>query len=85
MGSFPTGVTVVTVACGDDNIRGVTVNSFSPVSLDPMLALVCLNETSRAFTSTEVAGLGGSAQADALATEQFWTRMITCLNHLTAR
>jgi dienelactone hydrolase len=36
------------------------------------------------FTSTEVAGLGGSAQADALATEQFWTRMITFLNHLTA-
>ncbi len=34
------------------------------------------------FTSTEVAGQGGSAQADALATEQFWTRMITFLNHL---
>ena len=26
--------------------------------------------------------LGGSTQADALATEQFWTRMITFLNHL---
>jgi dienelactone hydrolase len=34
------------------------------------------------FTNTVVAGLGGSAQADALATEQFWTRMITFLNHL---
>ena len=34
------------------------------------------------FTNTEVAELGGSAQADALATEQFWTRMITFLNHL---
>ena len=34
------------------------------------------------FTSTAVAELGGSAQADALATEQFWTRMITFLNHL---
>ena len=34
------------------------------------------------FTNTEVARLGGSAQADALATEQFWTRMITFLNHL---
>jgi dienelactone hydrolase len=34
------------------------------------------------FTSTEVAELGGSAQADALATEQFWTRMITFLSHL---
>jgi dienelactone hydrolase len=34
------------------------------------------------FTSTEVAELGGSAQADALATEQFWTRMITFLSHI---
>jgi dienelactone hydrolase len=36
------------------------------------------------FTATEVAGLGGSAQADALATEQFWTRMITFLDHLAS-
>ena len=34
------------------------------------------------FTNTDVAELGGSAQADALATEQFWTRMITFLHHL---
>ena len=34
------------------------------------------------FTATAVAGLGGSAQADALATEQYWTRMITFHNHL---
>jgi len=47
MGSFPTGVTVVTVACDDGNMHGMTVNSFSSVSLDPMLVLVCLNETSR--------------------------------------
>ena len=32
------------------------------------------------FTNTDVAAMGGSAQADALATEQFWTRMITFLN-----
>jgi flavin reductase (DIM6/NTAB) family NADH-FMN oxidoreductase RutF len=47
MGSFPTGVTVVTVACDDGNLHGMTVNSFSSVSLDPMLVLVCLDETSR--------------------------------------
>jgi dienelactone hydrolase len=34
------------------------------------------------FTNAAVAALGGSAQADALATEQFWTRMIIFLNHL---
>jgi flavin reductase (DIM6/NTAB) family NADH-FMN oxidoreductase RutF len=47
MGSFPTGVTVVTVACDDGDMHGMTVNSFSSVSLDPMLVLVCLAETSR--------------------------------------
>jgi dienelactone hydrolase len=34
------------------------------------------------FTSAEVAELGGSEQANALATEQFWTRMIAFLRHL---
>ncbi len=56
MGSFPTGVTVVTVACDDGNMHGMTVNSFSSVSLDPMLVLVCLNETSRGFGLIERAG-----------------------------
>jgi flavin reductase len=56
MGSFPTGVTVVTVASGDGTIHGLTVNSFSSVSLDPMLVLVCLNETSRAIGLIERAG-----------------------------
>ena len=56
MGSFPTGVTVVTVASGDGTMHGVTVNSFSSVSLDPMLVLVCLNQTSRALSLIERAG-----------------------------
>ena len=46
MGEFPTGVTVVTVACDDGDMHGMTVNSFSSVSLDPMLVLVCLTATS---------------------------------------
>jgi len=56
MGSFPTGVTVVTAACDDGNMHGMTVNSFSSVSLDPMLVLVCLNETSRGLGLIERAG-----------------------------
>jgi len=56
MGSFPTGVTVVTVASDDSNMHGMTVNSFSSVSLDPMLVLVCLNETSRGADLIERAG-----------------------------
>jgi len=56
MGSFPTGVTVVTVAFDDSNMHGITVNSFSSVSLDPMLVLVCLNETSPAVSLIARAG-----------------------------
>jgi flavin reductase (DIM6/NTAB) family NADH-FMN oxidoreductase RutF len=56
MGSFPTGVTVVTVASGDGSLHGMTVNSFSSVSLDPTLVLVCLNETSRSVGLIECAG-----------------------------
>ena len=56
MGSFPTGVTVVTVASEDSNMHGITVNSFSSVSLDPMLVLVCLNEASRGVSLIERAG-----------------------------
>jgi flavin reductase (DIM6/NTAB) family NADH-FMN oxidoreductase RutF len=57
MGSFPTGVTVVTVASADGTMHGVTVNSFSSVSLDPLLVLVCLNVTSRALDLIERAGV----------------------------
>ena len=56
MGSFATGITVVTVACDDGTMHGMTVNSFSSVSLDPMLVLVCLNEASRGAGLIERAG-----------------------------
>ena len=56
MGFFPTGVTIITVACDDGTMHGVTVNSFSSVSLDPMLVLVCINGTSRAVDLIEGAG-----------------------------
>jgi len=56
MGSFPTGVAVVTVASGDGDLHGVTVNSFSSVSLDPMLVSVCLNQAGRGFGLIERAG-----------------------------
>lgn len=46
MSSFPTGVTVVT-ACSDSGApKGLTVSAFSPVSLDPPLVLVCLDNRS---------------------------------------
>ena len=42
LGCFATGVTVVTCLTADGTPTGLTVNSFTSVSLDPPLLLVCL-------------------------------------------
>jgi flavin reductase (DIM6/NTAB) family NADH-FMN oxidoreductase RutF len=46
VGNFATGVAVVTAGKGD-RCYAVTVNSFTSVSLDPTLLLVCLTTISR--------------------------------------
>ncbi len=48
-GMFPTGVTVVTVLDEEGNPRGITANSFTSVSLDPPLVLVCIGNRSFSF------------------------------------
>lgn len=55
LGAFVTGVTVVT-AVSEGKPVGFTANSFTSVSLDPPLVLVCLGKTSSnfpAFAETE--------------------------------
>jgi flavin reductase (DIM6/NTAB) family NADH-FMN oxidoreductase RutF/pimeloyl-ACP methyl ester carboxylesterase len=42
LGCFATGVTVVTAICPDGTPIGLTANSFTSVSLDPPLLLVCI-------------------------------------------
>lgn len=42
LGSFMTGVTVVTARDSEGRPRGLTANSFTSVSLDPPLILVCI-------------------------------------------
>ncbi|MFI9603440.1 flavin reductase family protein [Streptomyces sp. NPDC052043] len=49
LGNFATGVVVLTYQSGD-SYYGVTVNSFTSVSLDPPLVLVSMQRTSRALT-----------------------------------
>jgi flavin reductase (DIM6/NTAB) family NADH-FMN oxidoreductase RutF len=44
LGCFATGVTVVTCLQPDQTPAGLTVNSFTSVSLDPPLLLVCLHK-----------------------------------------
>jgi flavin reductase (DIM6/NTAB) family NADH-FMN oxidoreductase RutF len=43
LGQFTTGVTVVTVEYEPGKIHGMTANSFTSVSLDPLLILVCVD------------------------------------------
>jgi len=47
LGSFPTGVAVVTA--GEGKHVGITVNSFTSVSLDPPLVLWCIDKKSDRF------------------------------------
>src|SRR5213592_4436733 len=45
MSNFATGITVVTTHDSNGQPCGLTVNSFASVSLDPLLVLVCFEET----------------------------------------
>lgn len=49
LGQFATGVTVITALDGAGQPRGITANSFSSVSLEPMLVLWSLGRSASAF------------------------------------
>lgn len=55
-GAFATGVTIVTTRQADGTPRGFTANSFTSVSLDPPLLLVCLAKTAHSCESFMRAG-----------------------------
>ena len=79
-GMFATGVTVITALQSDGVPRGFTANSFTSVSLDPSMLLVCLNRQALSCdvfanaehfsvnilnqNQREIAGLFASQQAD---------------------
>lgn len=46
LGAFATGITIITVD-NEGEIHGMTANSFSSVSLNPPLVLVCVDERAR--------------------------------------
>ena len=50
LGNFPTGVTIIT-CMGQSGPLGITVNSFTSVSLKPPLIMWCLNKQSERFSS----------------------------------
>jgi len=64
-GCFMTGVTVVTTLDAAGAPRGFTANSFTSVSLDPPLLLVCLAKQSRSLaTFTEAQGFAVNVLAE---------------------
>ena len=48
-GTFVTGVTVITTREADGTPRGMTANSFTSVSLDPPLLLVCVAKSASSY------------------------------------
>jgi flavin reductase (DIM6/NTAB) family NADH-FMN oxidoreductase RutF len=66
MGQFTTGVTVVTT-CSRDGLAGLTVNSFTSVSLEPPLVLICVDLYSTALPFIRASG---SFAVNILTTEQ---------------
>jgi flavin reductase (DIM6/NTAB) family NADH-FMN oxidoreductase RutF len=56
MGQFTTGVTIVTTR-SQEGVAGLTVNSFTSVSLDPLLILVCVDLRSQALPFLREGGI----------------------------
>jgi flavin reductase (DIM6/NTAB) family NADH-FMN oxidoreductase RutF/pimeloyl-ACP methyl ester carboxylesterase len=56
MGSFVTGVTVVATRQSDGQPRGFTANSFTSVSLNPPLVLICVSKAAASFPAFAAAG-----------------------------
>lgn len=50
MGSFPTGITVLTAEREPGQVHGMTANSLTSVSLDPLLISVCIDHNARLLT-----------------------------------
>lgn len=51
LGTFPTGVTVITVEDekNEYGVRGLTANAISSVSLDPPVVLICIDNKSKSL------------------------------------
>jgi flavin reductase (DIM6/NTAB) family NADH-FMN oxidoreductase RutF len=79
MSTFPSGVVVLT-ALGQDGLpRGLTVSAFCAVSLQPPLALACIDKTSNTLPAVQLTG-GFTANILAAGREQLARRMATKLS-----
>lgn len=74
LGGFATGVAVITTADGDGGAIGITVNSFTSVSLEPPLVLWCLDDASDRrdpFVTTERFAVNILGADDAALSDRF--------------
>lgn len=55
IGSFATGVTVITTAAGDE-MQGMTANAVTSLSLDPVMLLICVDRASHTHRILEAGG-----------------------------
>ena len=76
MASFPSGVVVLTAFGQDWQPRGLTVSAFCAVSLEPPLALACIDKTSNTLPAVQHTG-GFTANVLAAGREQLARRMAT--------
>jgi flavin reductase (DIM6/NTAB) family NADH-FMN oxidoreductase RutF len=76
MSSFPSGVVVLTAFGQDARPRGLTVSAFCAVSLEPPLALACIDKNSNTLPAVQHTG-GFTANILAAGREQLARRMAT--------
>jgi len=78
MATFPSGVVVLTAFGEDGRPRGLTVSAFCAVSMEPALALVCVDKTSNTLPAVHHTG-GFTANILATGRERLARRMATKL------
>jgi flavin reductase (DIM6/NTAB) family NADH-FMN oxidoreductase RutF len=59
MGSFPTGIAVLTAEREAHQVHGMTANTLTSVSLDPLLILVCVDQNAQLLTCLKMQGRFG--------------------------
>lgn len=79
MASFPSGVVVLTAVGHDGRPRGLTVSAFCAVSLEPPLALACIDKTSNTLPAVQHTR-GFTANILAAGREQLARRMASKLS-----
>ena len=58
-GSFATGVSLITTVEEDGSVHGMTAHGIASVSLDPMLAMVCVGHSANTFPILRASGKFG--------------------------